>query len=95
MAVTEAPARGAFLERAGASWSPPRGASRRRGADEYAALFGGVGKPEVFLYGSYYLAGMLNEKPLVAAARDLQALGLERASHGAPRPRTTSRACAK
>ena len=35
-------------------------------ADEYDALFGGVGKPEVFVYGSFYLAGFLNEKPLAA-----------------------------
>ena len=26
-------------------------------AAEYDALFQGVGKPEVFLYGSYYLSG--------------------------------------
>ena len=31
--------------------------------DEYTELFIGVGKPEVFLYGSYYQAGFLNEKP--------------------------------
>ena len=46
--------------------------------DEYDALFGGIGKPEVFLYGSHYLAGALNEKPLVALRDDLAALGLTR-----------------
>jgi len=47
-------------------------------ANEYDALFQGVGKPEVFLYGSYYLTGVLNERPLVQLRHDLQALGLAR-----------------
>jgi TorA maturation chaperone TorD len=46
--------------------------------DEYNALFGGVGKPDVYLYGSHYLAGFLNEKPLAALRSDLAALGLTR-----------------
>ena len=79
VAVTEAPARGAFLER---SWGELVAASRRlplaEVQDEYADLFVGVGKPEVFLYGSYHLVGKLNEKPLVELRRDLTALGLER-----------------
>src|SRR5690606_31712960 len=33
-------------------------------ADEYAALFISVGKPEVSLYASWYLTGFLMEKPL-------------------------------
>ena len=33
-------------------------------AQEYDRLFGGVGKPEVYLYASHYLSGFLNEKPL-------------------------------
>jgi TorA maturation chaperone TorD len=78
-AATEAPVRGAFLERA---WGDVVAAARRLGADEiadeYAALFLGIGRPEVFLYGSYYLAGTLNEKPLVTLRDDLRALGLER-----------------
>lgn len=44
---------------------------------EYEEYFIGVGKPEVFLYGSYYLAGFLNEKPLVQLRDDLAALGIE------------------
>jgi TorA maturation chaperone TorD len=32
----------------------------------------------VFLYGSYYLAGFLNEKPLAELRTDLAALGLTR-----------------
>ena len=79
VAVTEAPAPGAFLE---TSWSAVVAAARRltlaQVTDEQAALFGGVGKPEVFVYGSWFIAGSLNEKPLVALRRDLAVLGLER-----------------
>jgi TorA maturation chaperone TorD len=46
--------------------------------DEYETLFIGVGKPEVMLYGSYYLSGFLMEKPLAALRTDLANLGLER-----------------
>jgi TorA maturation chaperone TorD len=79
VAVTEAPARGAFLE---ASWSELVATSRRltlaQVNDEHVALFGGVGKPAIFVYGSWFIAGSLNEKPLAALRRDLAALGLER-----------------
>jgi TorA maturation chaperone TorD len=79
VAVTEAPMAGAFLE---ASWTELVAASRRLAlddvSDEYTALFGGVGKPEVFLFGSWFIAGHLNEKPLVDLRRDLAGLGLER-----------------
>jgi TorA maturation chaperone TorD len=44
---------------------------------EYQDLFIGIGKPEVFLYGSYYQTGFLNEKPLVRLRDALQVLGLE------------------
>ena len=44
--------------------------------DEYTELFIGVGKPEVFLYGSYYQAGFMNEKPLVVLRDDLRRHGL-------------------
>ena len=47
-------------------------------ATEYDALFGGVGKPEVYLFGSHYLSGFLNEKPLVRLRDDLAELGLGR-----------------
>lgn len=79
VAVTEAPAAGGFLEE---PWRALVGAARA--ADdaavraEYNALFGGVGKPEVYLFGSHYLAGFLNEKPLARLRADLQRLGLER-----------------
>ena len=79
VAATEAPAPGAFLE---TSWGELVAASRRLPAaavrEEHDALFLGVGKPEVFLYGSYFIAGALNEKPLVVLRHDLRALGLER-----------------
>jgi TorA maturation chaperone TorD len=80
VASTVAPAPGGFLE---ASWTNLVGASRRLGrgqvADEYDALFMGIGKPEIFLYGSHHLAGALNEKPLVALRDTLAGLGLARA----------------
>lgn len=79
VAVTEAPQPGGLLE---APWqalvSAMRAATPATAAAEYDALFGGVGKPEVFLYGSYYLAGFLNEKPLALLRADLAALGLAR-----------------
>jgi TorA maturation chaperone TorD len=79
VAVTEAPMAGAFLE---ASWGELVAAARRldpaRIEREFDTLFQGVGKPEVFLYGSFYLAGKLNEQPLVALRRSLLALGLAR-----------------
>jgi TorA maturation chaperone TorD len=46
--------------------------------EEYEALFIGVGKPEVMLYGSFYLSGFLMEKPLAALRADLAGLGLQR-----------------
>jgi TorA maturation chaperone TorD len=79
VAVTQAPEAGGFLE---SPWEALVGALRattaQAAADEHEALFHGVGKPEVFLYGSYYLSGFLNEKPLAALRGDLDALGLTR-----------------
>ena len=76
--VTETP-EGGLLE---APWqalvTALRNTTEAAAADEYDALFGGVGKPEVFLYGSFYLAGFLNEKPLAALRTDLATLGLTR-----------------
>ncbi len=78
-AETSAPVPGAFLE---ASWRELVAAARRLPPDavrdEFDDLFVAIGKPEVFLYGSYYIAGALNEKPLAALRHDLRALGLER-----------------
>lgn len=79
VAATEAPAAGGFLEE---PWRALVGVARglRDGeiADEYNALFGGVGKPEVYLYGSHYLSGFLNEKPLARLRTELTSLGLAR-----------------
>jgi TorA maturation chaperone TorD len=46
---------------------------------EYEQLFYGVGRPEVMLYGSFYLSGFLMEKPLAVLRTDLAGLGLQRA----------------
>ncbi|WP_416208716.1 TorD/DmsD family molecular chaperone [Acidovorax sp.] len=79
VAVTEAPAQGGLLEE---PWQQLVGAVRalddRAIAAEFERLFGGMGKPEVFLYGSHYLSGFLNEKPLARLRSDLDALGLAR-----------------
>jgi TorA maturation chaperone TorD len=79
VAVTQAPVEGGFLEE---PWQALVGAARAQDRaaimDEYQALFGGVGQPEVFLFGSHYLSGFLNEKPLAQLRTDLSALGLAR-----------------
>ena len=79
LAATEAPAAGGFLEE---PWRQLVGVARAMNdqavQDEFEALFGGVGKPEVYLFGSYYLSGFLNEKPLVKLRADLAVLGLAR-----------------
>jgi TorA maturation chaperone TorD len=79
VAVTEAPQRGSFLE---APWQELVAAMRTVGeqaaSDEYEALFIGIGKPDILLYGSHHLAGSLNEKPLVGLRTDLAELGLTR-----------------
>ena len=79
VAVTAAPQPGSFLE---APWqalvAAMRATSVESATEEFEALFGGVGKPEVFVYGSYYLSGFLNERPLALLRADLAALGLAR-----------------
>lgn len=79
LAATEAPAAGGFLEE---PWRQLVGVARSMDdqavQDEFEALFGGVGKPEVYLFGSFYLSGFLNEKPLVKLRADLAKLGLAR-----------------
>ena len=42
---------------------------------EYDTLFGGMSKPEVYLYGSHFLSGFLNEKPLARLRTELANLG--------------------
>jgi TorA maturation chaperone TorD len=79
VAVTEAPAAGAFLEE---PWRELVGAARAQTLEsvsqEYDALFGGVGKPEIYLFASHYLSGYLNEKPLARLRSELEQLGLAR-----------------
>ena len=79
IAVTEAPTAGALLESAwGELVAAARECSLADTCKEYDALFGGVGKPEVYVFGSHYLSGFLNEKPLAALRNDIAALGLGR-----------------
>jgi TorA maturation chaperone TorD len=79
VAVTQAPQSGGALEAAWQSLvAALRGSSVDAAAEEYDALFLGVGKPEVFLYGSYYLSGFLNELPLARLRDQLHRLGLTR-----------------
>ena len=79
VAATEAPTAGGFLQE---PWRELVAASRRLSDGdiqaEYNALFGGVGKPEIYLFGSHYLSGFLNEKPLALLRTDLARLGLAR-----------------
>ena len=50
---------------------------------DYHDLFIGVGRGELVPYGSYYLTGFLQEKPLAVLRQDFQRLGIGR-------PETTS-----
>ncbi|MET4576081.1 TorD/DmsD family molecular chaperone [Ottowia thiooxydans] len=79
VAVTQAPEAGGYLE---APWQAlvagMRETTVESASQEFAALFQSVGKPEVFPYGSYFLAGFMNEKPLAQLRTDLAALGLTR-----------------
>jgi TorA maturation chaperone TorD len=45
---------------------------------EYFDLFIGVGRGELLPYGSYYMTGFLNERPLARLREDLRTLGIER-----------------
>jgi TorA maturation chaperone TorD len=79
VAATDTPAAGAFLEEPWRNFvGVTRSMSDQAIKNEYEALFGGVGKPEIYLYGSHYLSGFLNEKPLARLRTDLNSLGLER-----------------
>lgn len=46
---------------------------------EYFDLFIGLGQGELLPYGSYYLTGFLNEKPLARLRGDMARLGIARA----------------
>ena len=79
VAVTDAPVAGGFLEE---PWRQLVAASRVSTdadiATEFNQLFGGVGKPEIYLYASHYVSGFLNDKPVARLREDLATLGLER-----------------
>jgi TorA maturation chaperone TorD len=79
LAATEAPAAGGLLEE---PWRALVGLAREMTPEaieaEYQRLFGGIGKPEVYLYGSHFLSGFLNEKPLARLRTDLAGLELAR-----------------
>jgi TorA maturation chaperone TorD len=47
--------------------------------DEFDLNFISVGKPNIVLNGSFYMAGHLNEKPLGNIRRALETFGLEAA----------------
>jgi TorA maturation chaperone TorD len=61
VAVTEAPQPGSFLE---SPWqdlvAALRASSVKEATEEYEALFVGIGKPDILLYGSHHLTGALN-----------------------------------
>ena len=61
VAPTEAPTAGGFLEE---PWRALVGVARDMDdasiQREHEALFGGVGKPEVYVFASHYLTGFLN-----------------------------------
>ena len=46
--------------------------------EEFDGLFIGMGRGELLPYGSYYLTGFLNEKPLAKLRNTMQALGISR-----------------
>jgi TorA maturation chaperone TorD len=52
--------------------------SAERADREYFDLFIGVGRSELLPYGSYYLTGFLNERPLARLREDLGRLGITR-----------------
>jgi TorA maturation chaperone TorD len=62
----------------GALAEAAKGASAEKIAREFFDLFVGVGRGELLAYGSYYLTGFLNERPLARLRGDLHALGIER-----------------
>jgi TorA maturation chaperone TorD len=65
-----------------ATWAALTGAARNTSVaaarEAFETLFGGIGQPAVYVYGSYYLAGALHEKPLARLRGDLQELSLVR-----------------
>ncbi len=77
VAVTQAPQPGGHLESPwGTLVAAMRATTAEAAAAEHATLFQAVGRPEVLAYGSFYLTGFLNERPLASLRADLAGLGL-------------------
>lgn len=57
-----------------------RRASLEHEAEAFQELFIGLGRGEIVPYGSYYLTGFLNEKPLAKLRNEMDRLGLARAA---------------
>ncbi|MEM7043028.1 MAG: molecular chaperone TorD family protein [Pseudomonadota bacterium] len=55
--------------------------SESKASEEYHELFIGVGRGELMPYGSYYMTGFLNEKPLAVLRQSMSGLGIARAGH--------------
>ncbi|MGG7567189.1 TorD/DmsD family molecular chaperone [Rhodovulum sp. DZ06] len=55
-----------------------RATSAKAAEREFNALFIGLGRGELMPFGSFYLTGFLNEKPLALLRQDMSALGIER-----------------
>src|SRR5713101_2677669 len=55
-------------------------ATRESVEREHFDLFVGLGRGELLPYGSYYLTGLLHERPLARLRADLSKLGIERTS---------------
>lgn len=70
-----------------AAWKALRRAAAQRSdedlREEFDALFWGVGRPRVMVYGSYYLTGFMNERPLAELRDDLARLGYRRETRAA------------
>ncbi|MEZ5933445.1 MAG: molecular chaperone TorD family protein [Alphaproteobacteria bacterium] len=49
-----------------------------KASEEYHDLFIGMGRGELLPYGSFYLTGFLNEKPLALLRRDMGVIGIAR-----------------
>jgi TorA maturation chaperone TorD len=63
----------------GALAQSARDTSVAKAEREFFDLFIGIGRGELLPYGSYYLTGFLNERPLARLREDLRALHIERA----------------
>ncbi len=80
LGVPQAQANNAFLKQLNALADAARehAADVNELDDEYHDLFIGVGRGELVPYGSWYITGMLMDKPLSLLRQDLKALGIER-----------------